>query len=63
MSELKNIIENAFEIRDEINTNTSGEIRESVDETLNQLDMGNIRVCEKNGEEWVVNQWIKKQSY
>ena len=40
MSELKNIIENAFEIRDEINTNTSGEIRESVDETLNQLDMG-----------------------
>ena len=51
MSELKNIIENAFEIRDEINTNTSGEIRESVDETLNQLDMGLIRVCEKNGEE------------
>ena len=60
MSELKNIIENAFEIRDEINTNTSGEIRESVDETLNQLDMGRIRVCEKNGEEWIVNQWIKK---
>ena len=60
MSELKNIIENAFEIRDEINTNTSGEIRESVDETLNQLDMGHIRVCEKNGEEWTVNQWIKK---
>ena len=60
MSELKNIIENAFEIRDEININTSGEIRESVDETLNQLDMGHIRVCEKNGEEWTVNQWIKK---
>ena len=60
MSELKNIIENAIEIRDEINYNTSGEIRESVDETLNQLDMGHIRVCEKNGEEWIVNQWIKK---
>ena len=54
------LIENAFEIRDEININTSGEIRESVDETLNQLDMGHIRVCEKNGEEWTVNQWIKK---
>ena len=60
MNKLKNIIENAFEIRNEINTNTSGEIRESVDETLNQLDMGHIRVCEKNGEEWIVNQWIKK---
>ena len=60
MSELKNIIESAFENRDQINTNTSGEIRESVDEALNQLDMGHIRVCEKNGEEWIVNQWIKK---
>ncbi|MBT4646157.1 MAG: 2,3,4,5-tetrahydropyridine-2,6-dicarboxylate N-succinyltransferase [Pelagibacteraceae bacterium] len=60
MSELKNIIDNAFENRDQINTNTSGEIRESVDEALNQLDMGHIRVCEKNGEEWIVNQWIKK---
>ena len=60
MSELKNTIENAFEIRDEININTSGEIKEGVDETLNQLDMGHIRVCEKNGKEWIVNQWIKK---
>ncbi|MBT3778052.1 MAG: 2,3,4,5-tetrahydropyridine-2,6-dicarboxylate N-succinyltransferase [Pelagibacteraceae bacterium] len=60
MSELKNIIDSAFENRDQINTNTSGEIRESVDEALNQLDMGHIRVCEKNGEEWIVNQWIKK---
>ena len=31
-----------------------------MDEALNQLDMGHIRVCEKNGEEWIVNQWIKK---
>nr|MBT6354349.1 2,3,4,5-tetrahydropyridine-2,6-dicarboxylate N-succinyltransferase [Pelagibacteraceae bacterium] len=60
MSELKNIIDSAFENRDQINNNTSGEIRESVDEALNQLDMGHIRVCEKNGEEWIVNQWIKK---
>ena len=60
MSELKNIIESSFENMDQINTNTSGEIRESVDEALNQLDMGHIRVCEKNGEEWIVNQWIKK---
>ena len=49
MSELKNIIDSAFENMDQINTNTSGEIRESVDEALNQLDMGHIRVCEKSG--------------
>jgi len=60
MSELKKIIENAFENRDQINTQTKGEVRNSVDETLNQLDTGLIRVCEKNGDDWIVNQWIKK---
>ena len=60
MSELKQVIENAFENRDQVNAQTQGEIRNSVDETLNQLDMGKIRVCEKHGEEWIVNQWIKK---
>ena len=60
MSDLKKIIEDAFENRDEINTQTKGEVRDSVDETLNQLDTGLIRVCEKNGNDWLVNQWIKK---
>ena len=60
MSELKKIIEEAFENRDQINTQTTGKVRDSVDETLNQLDTGKIRVCEKNVDDWVVNQWIKK---
>ena len=60
MSELKKIIEDAFENKDQINFEIQGKIRKSVDETLNQLDMGKIRVCEKNDNEWVVNQWIKK---
>ena len=60
MSELKKIIEDAFENKDQINFEIQGKIRKSVDETLNQLDMGKIRVCEKNDNKWVVNQWIKK---
>ena len=60
MSQLKQIIEEAFKNKDEINFNTKGKIRESVEETLNQLDVGNIRVCEKINNDWVVNQWIKK---
>ncbi len=60
MGELKKIIEDAFENKDQINIQTQGEIRSSVDETLNQLDKGIIRVCEKKGGEWIVNQWIKK---
>ena len=46
MSEIKKIIEDAFDNRDQINTQTNGVIRNSVDETLNQLDAGEIRVCE-----------------
>ena len=60
MSELKKIIEDAFENKDQINFEIQGKIRKSVDEILNQLDMGKIRVCEKNGDDWKVNQWIKK---
>ena len=60
MSDLQKIIENAFDNKDQINSRTKGDIRDSVNETLDQLDMGKIRVCEKNQEEWKVNQWIKK---
>ena len=60
MSELKNIINDAFENRENINIKTSGEIRNAVNNTLNQLDSGVIRVCEKVDNKWIVNQWIKK---
>ena len=60
MSELENIINKAFENRENINVKTSGEIRDAVNNTLNQLDSGAIRVCEKVDNEWIVNQWIKK---
>ena len=60
MSDLENIINKAFDDRENINVNTSGEIRDAVDNTLNQLDSGIIRVCEKINDEWIVNQWIKK---
>ena len=60
MSDLENIINKAFDDRENINVNTNGEIRDAVDNTLNQLDSGKIRVCEKINNEWIVNQWIKK---
>ena len=60
MSDLEKIIIDAFEDRDNINVNTSGNIRNAVDETLNKLDSGDLRVCEKINNEWQVNQWIKK---
>ena len=60
MKNLEELITKAFEDRDNINKDTQGEIREAVEVTLNQLDSGTIRVCEKNDDKWIVNQWIKK---
>lgn len=60
MANLQQIIENAFENRDHINLNSKGEIRDAVNETLNNLDQGKIRICQKEGNDWQVNSWIKK---
>lgn len=61
MQNLKNIIEKAWEDRDSINTETTGEVRGAVQQTLDALDSGELRICEKqeNGE-WAVNDWAKK---
>jgi 2,3,4,5-tetrahydropyridine-2-carboxylate N-succinyltransferase len=60
MNELEQTINNAFENKGSISLNTSGEIREAVESTLNLLDTGKLRVCEKINNEWIVNQWTKK---
>ncbi|MEI6336792.1 MAG: 2,3,4,5-tetrahydropyridine-2,6-dicarboxylate N-succinyltransferase [Methylococcaceae bacterium] len=61
MNNTKNIIETAFEQRNDITpANVSAEIRNAVTETLNQLDQGTLRVAEKIDGEWVTHQWLKK---
>ena len=57
---MKNIIEKAWEKRAEINAQTKGEVRDAVEATLAELDSGKLRVAEKNGAEWLVNEWAKK---
>ena len=60
-AQLERAIETAWESRDEISPNTTGEMREAIEDTLNALDSGTLRVAEKqaNGD-WSVNQWAKK---
>ena len=40
---LKNVIDKAFDNISDVGTNTKGEIRDAVDETLNLLDTGKLR--------------------
>ena len=58
---LEKAIEAAWEIREEINPSTIGEIREAIEVTLSALDNGSLRVAERsNNGDWVVNEWAKK---
>lgn len=61
MSDLKTIIEQAFEQRADITPATiSDDIRRAVNEAIALLDSGQARVAEKLSGEWVVHQWLKK---
>ena len=59
--DLENAIETSWESKDEINEKTVGIAKEAVEQTLNLLGNGSLRVAEKKASgEWVVNQWTKK---
>ncbi len=57
---LQATIERAWDARDTINFATKGEVRDAVEAALDGLDKGALRVAEKTGGTWTVNQWLKK---
>ncbi len=57
--EYENIINDAFDAKDSAPHQISN-IKEIIDEVLEQLDSGDLRVCEKINDQWVVHQWVKK---
>lgn len=59
-SALEATINAAFDARDEVNTDTKGEIRDAVETALDLLDKGEVRVASKADGEWTVHQWLKK---
>ncbi|QBY02131.1 2,3,4,5-tetrahydropyridine-2,6-dicarboxylate N-succinyltransferase [Rhodophyticola sp. CCM32] len=60
-AQLETAIEAAWEARDQITPATGGETREAIEDTLNALDSGALRVAERQADgTWHVNQWAKK---
>lgn len=59
-ADLETTINAAWEARDTISTATRGEVRDAIEATLTALDSGSLRVAEKRGQDWHVNQWAKK---
>ncbi len=58
-TELKNKIESAWENITNI-TPDDTDIADAVNEVIKKLDNGHFRIAEKNGDDWIVNQWLKK---
>ncbi len=61
VKELTAIIEEAFERRNSINPKNADEgLRSAIDDVINRLDNGRVRVAEKINGDWKVNEWVKK---
>lgn len=57
---LEKIIDQAWDDRAEISSATRGAVRDAVNEALNLLDSGQVRVATKESGGWQVHQWLKK---
>ncbi len=61
IEKIKSIIDRVFDNNEDVNPNTSGETRVSIETALDCLDKGKLRVAEPLGNsKWQVNQWLKK---
>lgn len=58
--DLERTIDAAWEACDTVGVETSGPIRDAVEQALDMLDSGRARVAERIGDGWQVNQWLKK---
>ena len=60
LDKFEKIINEAFENKEKIDSNSDKSIIDAIKETIELTDQGKVRVAEKKNGSWVVNQWIKK---
>lgn len=61
MKHLQDLIESAYENRQQLNPQQcSGELRQAINQVIENLDNGSSRIAEKRGKEWHIHQWLKK---
>ena len=57
---LEKIINESFEKKEKVGPKSDKKLIKAINETINLVDSGKIRVANKQNGIWVVNQWIKK---
>lgn len=61
MRHLQEAVEQGFNEKDHLEDHPNFiDIKEAVDETIDLLDMGEIRVAEKKDGQWTTHEWVKK---
>ncbi len=57
---LEKIINDAWEVKDQINQNSDQSLKDAINQVISDLDSGKSRVAEKINGEWVTHQHLKK---
>ena len=57
---IENIISEAWEKRDQITPSSNENLKNTVDQIIDDLDSGKVRVAEKIDGEWKTHQYLKK---
>jgi len=60
MSDIEKIINDAWENKDQVSQNSNKSVIDSINQIIENLDQGKVRVAEKINGEWVTHQHIKK---
>ena len=60
MNEFEKIINDAWENKNQVNQNSDKSLKDTINQIIDDLDSGKVRVAEKINGEWVTHQHIKK---
>ena len=60
LKSFEKIINEAWEKKSQINSKSNKKLLKTINQTIELLDSGKIRVAEKKNSSWITNQWVKK---
>ena len=60
LKSFEKIINEAWENKSQVNSKSNKKLLKIINQTIELLDSGKIRVAEKKNSSWITNQWVKK---
>ena len=60
LKSFEKIINKAWESKNQVSSKSNKKLLKTINQTIELLDSGKIRVAEKKNSSWITNQWVKK---